>query len=84
MECPKEVTVEMTDEALLEDMDGYDPDSYDEESIDWLGVEKGNSMETIEPESWEDLHALLEGQYKNYVLSDPEVEEGYEEWLSIQ
>ena len=81
MECPKEVTVEMREEDLLKDMDGYDPDSYNEDSIDWLGVEIGNSMETLIVSNWKELKELMEGEYKDFVFSDNDVAEAYEEWL---
>ena len=80
MECPKEITVEMREEDLLEDMDGYDPDSYNENSIDWLDVEVGNSMETLVVSDWNEVKELMEGEYKKYVFSDSEVAEAYECW----
>lgn len=33
---PLDVTLEMTEDKLLQSMDGYDPDSYDEDSLDLL------------------------------------------------
>ena len=80
MDCPKEVTVEMREEELLKDMDGYDPDSYNEDSVDWLGVEIGNSMETLIIEDWEELQDLLSGDYRDYVISDEDVREAFYEW----
>ena len=81
IECPKEIMVEMREEDLLEDMDGYDPDSYNEDSIDWLGVEIGNSMETLIVSDWNEVKELMDGQYKKYVFSDDDVAEAYEYWL---
>lgn len=77
---PIEVTVQLKDEFLLEDMDGYDPDSEDEEATSWLGVEQGNSMETIEADDIEHLHELMTGEYKNYVISDTDWAEYYSDW----
>jgi len=82
IEFPLELTLEMTDEALMQEMDGeYDPDCYDEDSVDWLGTEKGYSMEPVRVENWEELDDLLEERRGKYVISEPHIREEYFHWL---
>lgn len=77
---PIETTVRLKDEFLLEDMDGYDPDSEDEEAVSWLGVERGSSMESIEAEDIDHLHEMMTGEYKQYVIVDEKWAEYYSDW----
>ena len=77
-----EVTVELSEDAIKEELgEDYDPDSYDEDSVDWLAIEVGNSMETIEAEDWNDFHKIFTKEYKNYVISDEKQNEEYMEFL---
>jgi len=80
---PIELTVQLKDEFLLEDMDGYDADSEDEDAVSWLGIEQGNSMETIEADDFHHLHELMTGEYKDYVIADDEWAELYRDWKEV-
>lgn len=80
---PIQVTVQMKDEKLIEDMDGYDPDSEDEEAISWLGVEQGNSMETFEAEDMDELHEMMTHEYKDYIIADNDLAEYYSDWKEV-
>lgn len=78
---PMDVVVQQTVEAAKADMDYYDDDALDEESIDPVGIEIGNSMESVEVESMEHLHKVMQEYGDDYILSDNELAEHYSEWL---
>lgn len=81
---PTEVIVQMKREDLVEDMDGYDPDALDEEAIDPLDIEVGNSMESFDVDSMEELHVMMKGEYRDFVLSHDGLAEEYSDWVEAR
>lgn len=80
---PMDVVVRQTEEAAKADMDYYDDDALDEESIDPVGIEIGNSMESVEVESMEHLHEVMREYGSDYVIDDCELAEYYNSWLEF-
>ncbi len=73
-EWPKEVLIKMTIEVAADDLD---PDLADDDDI--VSNEIGESMETVEIDSWTDIPRGYEP-----VLDDPDHIASYEEYIRSQ
>jgi hypothetical protein len=72
---PKTLELEWTTEKALSEIDEYDEDAENEDSISALQIEIGQSREEFDLESWDDIP-------EGYIPTNEKYAEEYKEYLA--